>query len=79
MLYRQILDSIEANDYDNFSKRAYVSAPKKLASLPLALARAMMPAKAKGNHQQHHKGSKGAPKASPLAAASSPPSPPRHV
>eukprot|EP00899_Mesostigma_viride_P002478 jgi/Mesvir1/12230/Mv00452-RA.1 len=35
-LYRQILDSIEANDYDNFSKRAYVSRTKKLLGLPLA-------------------------------------------
>nr|AAT28184.1 phytoene synthase [Dunaliella salina] len=43
ILYRQILDVIEKNDYDNFSMRAYVSKSKKLASLPLALLRAMMP------------------------------------
>ena len=34
ILYRQILDSIEKNDYDNFTKRAYVSKGKKLLSLP---------------------------------------------
>mmetsp|Transcript_19166 Transcript_19166/g.32987 ORF Transcript_19166/g.32987 Transcript_19166/m.32987 type:complete len:396 (+) Transcript_19166:185-1372(+) len=43
ILYRQILDAIEKNDYDNFSKRAYVSKAKKLSSLPLAFARAMFP------------------------------------
>ncbi|RLN28104.1 phytoene synthase [Panicum miliaceum] len=36
-LYRQILDAIEANDYNNFTKRAYVSKAKKLLSLPVAL------------------------------------------
>lgn len=39
-LYRQILDAIEANDYNNFTKRAYVGKAKKLLSLPLAYARA---------------------------------------
>ncbi|CAD6266793.1 unnamed protein product [Miscanthus lutarioriparius] len=39
-LYRQILDAIEANDYDNFTKRAYVGKAKKLLSLPVAYARA---------------------------------------
>lgn len=43
ILYRQILDAIEANDYDNFTRRAYVGKAKKMASLPLAFARAMMP------------------------------------
>ncbi|KAG1674718.1 hypothetical protein FOA52_013553 [Chlamydomonas sp. UWO 241] len=43
ILYRQILDAIEANDYDNFSRRAYVPKWKKLSSLPLALVRAAMP------------------------------------
>lgn len=43
ILYRQILDAIEANDYDNFSRRAYVPKVKKLASLPVAFARAVMP------------------------------------
>nr|ALQ56966.1 phytoene synthase [Crocus ancyrensis] len=40
LLYRQILDAIEANDYNNFTKRAYVGKAKKLVSLPLAYARA---------------------------------------
>ena len=40
ILYRQILDSIEANDYDNFTKRAYVAKWRKYASLPAALMRA---------------------------------------
>ncbi|KAG6489208.1 hypothetical protein ZIOFF_050469 [Zingiber officinale] len=40
-LYRQILDSIEANDYDNFTKRAYVGKAKKLISLPIAYAKAL--------------------------------------
>jgi phytoene synthase len=42
-MYSQILDSIEANDYDNFSKRAYVSKLKKYASLPQAFLRARTP------------------------------------
>lgn len=33
-LYRQILDVIEANDYNNFTQRAYVSKWKKMLSLP---------------------------------------------
>ncbi|GJP55737.1 hypothetical protein CLOM_g14669 [Closterium sp. NIES-68] len=33
-LYAQILDAIEANDYDNFTRRAYVSKWKKMMSLP---------------------------------------------
>ncbi len=36
MLYRQILDVIERNQYDVFSRRAYVSTPRKLLCLPLA-------------------------------------------
>ncbi|XP_015931720.1 phytoene synthase 2, chloroplastic [Arachis duranensis] len=43
LLYRQILDEIEANDYNNFTKRAYVSKAKKLFSLPTAYARSMVP------------------------------------
>lgn len=43
LLYRQILDEIEANDYDNFIKRAYVSKAKKLLFLPIAYAKSMMP------------------------------------
>ena len=33
---RQILDAIEANDYNNFTKKAYVGKVKKLVSLPIA-------------------------------------------
>lgn len=43
LLYRQILDEIEANDYNNFTKRAYVSKAKKLLSLPIAYAKSMVP------------------------------------
>ena len=42
LLYRQILDAIEVNDYNNFTKRAYVAKVQKLASLPVAYARALM-------------------------------------
>ncbi|XWS30612.1 hypothetical protein CRYUN_Cryun23aG0001000 [Craigia yunnanensis] len=41
-LYRQILDEIEANDYNNFTKRAYVSKAKKLVALPVAYARSLI-------------------------------------
>jgi 15-cis-phytoene synthase len=34
LLYQQILDSIERNDYDVFNRRAFVSTPKKLWCLP---------------------------------------------
>lgn len=40
MLYRQILDSIEANNYNNFTKRAYVERWKKLVTLPAAFGKA---------------------------------------
>lgn len=43
ILYRQILDAIEKNNYDNFTRRAYVSKSKKMLSLPVALMRAMLP------------------------------------
>ncbi|KAI7724653.1 hypothetical protein M8C21_006387 [Ambrosia artemisiifolia] len=43
LLYRQILDEIEANDYNNFTKRAYVSKPKKLVFLPVAYAKSLVP------------------------------------
>lgn len=43
ILYREILDGIEANDYNNFTKRAYVPKWRKLASLPLALTAAKFP------------------------------------
>uniref|UniRef100_A0A0D6QTB4 15-cis-phytoene synthase n=1 Tax=Araucaria cunninghamii TaxID=56994 RepID=A0A0D6QTB4_ARACU len=42
ILYRQILDAIEANDYDNFTKRAYVGKVKKLLTLPVAYTRAIV-------------------------------------
>ncbi|MCY7322529.1 MAG: phytoene synthase [Phormidesmis sp. CAN_BIN36] len=40
MLYSQILNVIERNDYDNFSQRAYVSKPRKIVALPIAWLRA---------------------------------------
>lgn len=40
ILYRQILDSIEKNDYNNFTTRAYVPKWKKFLSLPRAFLRA---------------------------------------
>lgn len=43
ILYRQILDAIEANDYDNFTKRAYVPKWRKFALLPVAAAKAALP------------------------------------
>ncbi|KAK7300618.1 hypothetical protein RJT34_11466 [Clitoria ternatea] len=43
VIYRQILDEIEANDYNNFTKRAYVSKAKKFLSLPIAYAKSMVP------------------------------------
>ncbi|KAK1309218.1 hypothetical protein QJS10_CPA09g00931 [Acorus calamus] len=42
VLYRQILDAIEANDYNNFTKRAYVGKAKKLLSFPVAYARVLV-------------------------------------
>ncbi|XP_073038479.1 phytoene synthase 2, chloroplastic-like [Primulina eburnea] len=43
LLYRQILDEIEANDYNNFTRRAYVSKPKKIMALPMAYAKSLVP------------------------------------
>ena len=40
ILYRQILDAVEANGYDNFTRRAYVTKWRKYASLPAAFGRA---------------------------------------
>ncbi|KAM7280211.1 hypothetical protein ACFE04_007345 [Oxalis oulophora] len=40
ILYREILDAIEENDYDNLTKRAYVGRTKKLLMLPEAFGRA---------------------------------------
>ncbi|CAH8320172.1 unnamed protein product [Eruca vesicaria subsp. sativa] len=42
LLYRRILDEIEANDYNNFTKRAYVGKAKKIAALPLAYAKSIL-------------------------------------
>nr|ACO53104.1 phytoene synthase [Actinidia deliciosa] len=42
LLYRQILDEIEANDYNNFTRRAYVSKPKKVLALPIAYAKSIV-------------------------------------
>ena len=42
LLYKQILDVIESNDYNNFTRRAYVSKAKKLVSLPVAYGRALV-------------------------------------
>ncbi|XP_039124893.1 phytoene synthase 2, chloroplastic-like isoform X1 [Dioscorea cayenensis subsp. rotundata] len=42
LLYRQILDEIEANDYNNFTKKAYVSKAKKLLSLPMAYGKSLI-------------------------------------
>lgn len=41
MLYRKILEAIEENDYNNFTKRAYVGRSKKLLTLPLAYTKAI--------------------------------------
>lgn len=41
MIYREILDAIEENDYDNLTKRAYVGRTKKLLMLPLAYTKAV--------------------------------------
>ena len=42
MLYQQILDAIERNHYDVFTKRAYVSTPRKFLSLPVAWLRSQV-------------------------------------
>ncbi|TQD88480.1 hypothetical protein C1H46_026004 [Malus baccata] len=42
LLYRQILDEIEANDYNNFTRRAYVSKAKKLLALPIAYTKSII-------------------------------------
>ena len=38
-VYRDILDAIEANGYDNFTQRAYVPKLQKFAMLPTKLAK----------------------------------------
>jgi phytoene synthase len=42
LMYRQILDEIEANDCNNFTKRAYASKTKKIVSLPFAYAKSLI-------------------------------------
>lgn len=42
MLYQGILNEIEANNYDVFNKRAFVSKPKKTLYLPIAWLRAQV-------------------------------------
>ncbi|KAG1348065.1 Phytoene synthase, chloroplastic [Cocos nucifera] len=42
LLYRQILDAIKENDYNNFSKRACIGKTTKLVSLPMAYARTLV-------------------------------------
>ena len=42
MLYQGILSEIEANNYDVFNKRAFVSKPKKTLALPIAWLRAQV-------------------------------------
>lgn len=41
LIYRQILDAIEANDYNNFRKRAVVGKLQKLLTLPVAYGKAI--------------------------------------
>ena len=42
MLYQGILDAIQSNDYDVFTKRAFLPKPKKLLYLPIAWLRAQV-------------------------------------
>ncbi|CAL9131164.1 unnamed protein product [Musa acuminata var. zebrina] len=42
LLHQQILDEIEANDYNNFTKRASASKAKKLMALPVAFGRSLV-------------------------------------
>jgi phytoene synthase len=39
-VYRDILDAIEANGYDNFTQRAYVPKMQKFAMLPTSFVKA---------------------------------------
>lgn len=54
LLYRQILDEIEANDYNNFTRRAYVPKTKKLMALPKAYLRSLMPPSSQAQSQRHY-------------------------
>lgn len=59
LLYRQILDEIEANDYNNFTKRAYVSKPKKIVALPLAYAKSLVPPSSRKLASSEHRAVRG--------------------
>jgi 15-cis-phytoene synthase len=54
LLYRQILDEIEANDYNNFTKRAYVPKSKKLTALPKAYLRSLVLPSSLTQSQRHY-------------------------
>ena len=43
IVYRKILDAVEANGYDNITTRAYVPKARKMALLPFAYACASLP------------------------------------
>jgi len=51
-LYRQILDGIEKNEYNNFTKRSYVPKWKKLLSLPFAAVKAQSAVNLKASNSQ---------------------------
>nr|ATQ35993.1 phytoene synthetase [Desmarestia viridis] len=44
-MYGKILTAIEANNYDNFRKRAYISKTEKLLTLPFSYAKSINPGK----------------------------------
>jgi len=46
-LYAKILEKLEANEYDNFRKRAYVSKAEKFLALPAVWAKVQSMPKAK--------------------------------
>ena len=43
IVYRKILDAIQANEYDNITKRAYVPKSRKMVLLPFSLMCAKFP------------------------------------
>ena len=55
ILYRQILDGIEKNGYDNFTKRSYVPKWKKLLSLPFAAVKARAATNLKASNEEAEK------------------------
>ena len=42
-MYGKILTAIEANNFDNFRKRAYISKTEKLLTLPFSYAKSLNP------------------------------------